>query len=61
MDKRDNAIYIRIPDDLKRKIKRHANRNRRSMNLDLLYLLELGMHVEEFSPMELSDAEAGDD
>lgn len=60
MDKRDNSIYVRIPDELKRKIKRHATRNRRTLNLDLLYLLELGLHVEQFTPIELPEDEADD-
>ena len=61
MDKRDNSIYLRIPDDLKRKVKRHAAKHYRNFNQDVLWLLQLALHVDQFMPEDLSDAEAGHD
>lgn len=50
MDKRDDAIYVRIPYELKRQLKKHATRHLRNLNQDICYLIDLALHVEEFTP-----------
>ena len=49
MDKRTDALYVRMPDHLKRQLARHAKRNLRSLNETIILLVSLGLHVEQFN------------
>lgn len=61
MQKRDNQVYVRIPDDLKRDLKKHAAKHLRSLTQDILYLVDLGLHVEKFTPGAWAEDAANDD
>ena len=60
-DKRDDQVYVRIPHELKRDLKKHAGRHLRSLTQDILYLVSLSLHVEEFIPGAWSEDAANDD
>lgn len=61
MDKRDDRVWVRIPHELKRRVRKHASRHLRSLSRDLLYLIERGLHDDEFIPDACPEDTADDD
>lgn len=51
-------LGVRLPDDLKQKIQERARRNGRSMNSEIVQILEDALHVDAgLSPPQKLDAE----
>lgn len=50
MDKRDDKVSVRVPHELKRRIKKHAAKHGRSISMDILRLIDYALHVEEYKP-----------
>lgn len=61
MDKRDDKVSVRVPYELKRRIRKHAAKHGRSISMDILRLVELALHVEDYTPGEWSEDAADDD
>ncbi len=61
MDKRDDQIYVRLPNDLKRQVKKHATAHLRNLNQTILYLIARGLHAEQFTLGDWSEDAAHDD
>ncbi len=49
MDKRTAKFYVRLPALTRELVEHHAKKNLRTLNEDIIYLIVLGLHVEQFS------------
>jgi hypothetical protein len=51
-------MTVRLPDDVHARLKRAADRNRRSLHAQILRYVELGLSLDEGSPEALASIEA---
>ncbi len=55
MDKRDDKVTVRVPHELKRRIRKRAAKHGQSMSMAILRLLDYALHIEDYKPSAWSE------
>ena len=57
MAKRDTTIYLKLPEEIKKRVDREAKRNMRTSTQQVQLFIEKGLHDLEFVTLEERDAD----